>query len=213
MAAMGSPSDVAADFLDYLQQLEVLAIDPNLPDPQRKFVSTHALERYLDKPTLESLLGYCYESVAEWRTIKSGYLAVFALLITIRKGAYIKHFIRHNHLTDDRLPFLNASDLPRDCNYFFTQFEEAQWRFCALSLQEDRLVNKRFAPELIIPFTSCKLVKSGPDSNTYIVEVHPDYSFPTNDVRIASNHNNRCLPSDHDCTDPLHYFKTEHFHS
>ena len=183
-ATTAPPSDVAADCIEYLRQKEAWAFDPSSPDARRAFVPIHVLQRYLDKPRIERLLSYFHRSAADWRWIQSDYLAVFAVLITIDKGAYITHFTWHDHLADDRLPSISASDLPPDCRSFFPQFAAARWRFCAQTLRKGRLNEKRFPPETIIPITSYRPLKEGPDSSTYKVKIHPDYNQLADKVRM-----------------------------
>ncbi|KAF1953576.1 hypothetical protein CC80DRAFT_141675 [Byssothecium circinans] len=172
-------SDVA-DFQGHLRDAQILAVDllsPSKSGRTRPFVPRHALEQHLNEKTIKKLLNYYYRPIIEWESIRTSYLAIFAILIHINKGTYISHFTPHPHLADDRLPFRNYTDWPPDCIQFFLEFQQAQWRFCAAEFCKGRLNGTRFSDEVIIPITSVEVLKTGPYSCTYKIDIEPSYNL------------------------------------
>jgi hypothetical protein len=184
-------SDVA-DLRDFLRHAEILAIDPRSPTDlhkRRPFVPARALQHYLTEPAIKKLLSSCLLHTTYWRSIQQYYSKIFTILIIIGKGDRIDHFISYDNLDDDRLPFRSDSDWPPDCRDFFQEFSNAQWRFCAQPLRKDRLNNTRLYDETIIPITSIKELKRGPDSCIYKVDIYPGYNHLTERVRLLPSYN------------------------
>lgn len=102
---------------------------------------------------------------------------MFAILILLRRAIYILQFLESTEYSDARLPFQKAADLPEGNEQdFYKLFDKNQWPFCAQELGPNSLLDKRFDQKMIVPITSSKLLKDGPDGSTLKVEIHPDYN-------------------------------------
>jgi hypothetical protein len=174
------------DILRHIDNLQVLAFDAYSPLPGRAFVPKVSLREYLSHDKVKTLLKFCGLSVVDWHTIHTHYLTVFVILLGIGKGKYITHFRSHDALADDQLPFHTGSNWPSVCLKFYDKFDDAQWRFCAQELRADRLDDRMFLWKRIIPITSKTMLKDSADSETYRVEIHPDYA-----PKVGSS---SCLP-------------------
>ncbi|KAF1948009.1 kinase-like protein [Clathrospora elynae] len=169
------------DFFDQTKRWRRFAIDESSPKGLRPFIPIHELRNYLIEARLRKLLLYVHRSPNEWRGIRDSYLAVFAILLTIEKGAYISHFTRYDRLADSRLPLSNPDEWPEDCKSFFEAFDKAQREYCAKRLENGRLNDTSVPENTVMPFIKKEVLKKGPDSTVFRVEVHPDYNFLTRD--------------------------------
>ena len=111
--------------------------------------------------------------------IKMQYTKVFAILLFINRGSFIKYFVRHNSLSDEKLPFDARpenfpSDLENIDTHFFQDFYKHQWMFCAPTLSYERC--KDWQARTILPIVSKELLGAGGSSETYRIELHPSYN-------------------------------------
>lgn len=107
--------------------------------------------------------------------ILQSYSQVFAILLSINKGAYIFHFDKHDELTDRRLPFYNDKEFPRQ-EHFFTEFQHAQHKFCAPTLS--RLSHRQFSSNCILPFKrDGPPIARGSSGVIHKVQIYPEYDL------------------------------------
>ena len=111
--------------------------------------------------------------------IQTKYTKIFAILLYIGKGKFIKRFDQYNSLSDEKLPFDTCpEDFPSDVEdmdkSFFGSFYERQWMFCAPNLSYERF--KNFQPRMILPIVSREELGTGGSSTTYKIEVYPAYN-------------------------------------
>ncbi|KAI2476234.1 SPS1 Serine-threonine protein kinase [Pyrenophora tritici-repentis] len=180
MATRAAPNELR-DFLDQLKQWTLFAANQSLPAGGRAFISIHQLKRYLDKERLRKLLFYVQRTSHNQEVIQDKYIVVFAILLKIGKGAYISHFTSHDSLADDRLPFEHPNGWFGESTSFFEEFYKAQWPFCAKRLERGRFTDKCVPEEMVIPFKRMEVLKQGPNSTVFRVEVFPEYNYLTQD--------------------------------
>ena len=168
----------ADDIIRGIEALQTSAFDAFSPHNGRPFVPQKSLRNYLTVPRIKVLLrSYDLPSRAA-ENIRNYYLRVLAILLEIGKAKHVLHFLPHDGLADDFLPFdeLHKNKWPSNSRKFFDKFYDAQWKFCAQQLKTGRLDNKRIDPNRILPFTTKACLKSGPDSEVLKVDVHPEYN-------------------------------------
>ncbi|KAF2793632.1 kinase-like protein [Melanomma pulvis-pyrius CBS 109.77] len=163
----------ATDFREHVEHSLVTAGSPSAH--QGSFIPRQILRSYLTPDRLRKLLARPGDQDA----VQNGYLTVFSILFFIGKGVYITYFIPHERYADEHLPFERTDHWPPECQEFFQQFFEAQWKFCPQPLRKLRLNDSRFPQEAIVPIIKCELLKDGFYSNTYKVDIHPEYDLLT----------------------------------
>jgi hypothetical protein len=156
-------------------RLPVAQSDPISQDvfftPRRK------LAEEFSKEMIRKLLANHGVRDANCDTIHDEYLAVLCTLIRIRKTKYIIYFTCDPESADRYLPFLNHTGWSSECSSFFSDFERAQWEFCAQEFHVGRLNDMRMRPNKIIPIIARKQLKKGPDSLVERIELHSDYNY------------------------------------
>ncbi|KAH8707100.1 hypothetical protein GQ44DRAFT_691570 [Phaeosphaeriaceae sp. PMI808] len=165
--------------LRHIEDIKVKTYDGRL------FVPRRVLHNYLTPERIKKLLEITTSQSLKWEVVRTKYLAVFMILLTIDRGIYITHFIRHNHLADAFLPFQNEGNWPSDFRMFFEKFEQAQGEFCAQVLSSDTLDDKDLGEKIVVPIIACEVLKEG-DSKTSKVQIHPDYN------RMAPVYGSKC---------------------
>lgn len=144
----------------------------------RKFVPRSVLRVYFTERKIKDFLDLYHIERHKWEAISNDYLAVFTILLLIGKGNFILSFLPYNNLSDAHLPFYNCANWEPICHDLFEVFTKDQWAFCAQELRPDRLDDKWFHGDLIIPIITRSPLKSS-DSTTFKVEVHSDYNLLT----------------------------------
>ena len=88
----------------------------------------------------------------------SKYLRIFGILLCIGKGRFIRHFVRHESLSDENLPFEHPpANFPLSTDKdMLKAFQEHQWSFCALYLEVnfDRILTGQH----ILPIADCQRI-------------------------------------------------------
>lgn len=140
-------------------------------------------EYFSDHDRLEELLRCVLPSTGpvpvQRKPIKTQYTKVFAILLHINRGNFIKHFVIHNSLSDEKLPFdtrpenfpPNLEDIDTS---FFQDFYERQWMFCAPTLSYERF--KDWQARTILPIISKESLGTGGSSETYKIELQSTYN-------------------------------------
>jgi hypothetical protein len=118
--------------------------------------------------------------------VRTRYLRIFCILLSLKKGHLIINFIR-SELHDDRLPF-SLIDRPvdfstdRDDPYLWENFCNKQWLFCAA---EFKGYDIRLEKERILPIVEKVEVAVGENTTFYKVIIHEAYNL----LRQTANYN------------------------
>ena len=183
-------------FHRWLEENAVNGISSNATDSSRQFITSQSLKTYLEGPRelqriLDQLFSEDDETPVEPDAVLNGYTRVFAILIDIGKGRFIEEFVKHDSLSDQKLPFEVAPPrFPRDADdsEFFTKFHEHQWKFCPYIFVRNKIdaeLNKRY----ILPIVSMERIAEGGSSTVYKITLHPEYDTlvpDTEQVKIDS---------------------------
>jgi serine/threonine protein kinase len=165
------------DVLELINSLRQTVAKPESALQDVFFTPRCILAKEFNREMIRKLLGNYGVRDANCDTIHDEYLAVLCTLIRIRKTKYIVYFIRDPESADRYLPFLNHTGWSSECSSFFSDFERAQWEFCAQEFHVGRLDDMRLRPNKIIPITARKQLKKGPDSKVEQIEIHSDYNY------------------------------------
>ena len=101
----------------------------------------------------------------------------FAILLLIGKGHFIQHFVQHDSLWDNTLPFdTRPSKFPTasDDPDFFARFAECQWQFFPYTFWLDA-IDVELYPKRILPIKNKKLFEKGGFADIYEVQLHQHY--------------------------------------
>jgi hypothetical protein len=176
-------------FHRWLKENAVNGTSNTATDSPRQFITFQSLKTYLEGPRelqriLDQLFSDDDEPPVEPDTVLNGYTRVFAILIDIGKGHFIEEFVKHDSLSDQKLPFEVAPpQFPHDANNseFFTKFHEHQWKFCPYIFVRNKInaeLNKRY----ILPIVSKEWIAEGGSSTVYKIELHPEYDTLVTDA-------------------------------
>lgn len=126
---------------------------------------------------LHCIFGSDRRSPIEPKDINGGYERIFAILLLIGRGPYIEQFIQSG-VGDLRLPF---DALPNDLPVlagdpdFFSAFFRCQWQFCA-HVFEQSYNRSKLRNEAVLPVTSMRGIRSGPNVDVMMIVIHPAYN-------------------------------------
>src|ERR1700712_4773799 len=115
----------------FLKFLDECAVDGTRGSDTAKFIPLIPLKEYLQKhidDLLEPIIPPHESPTQHAHNILESYFQVFAILLSINKGAYVFHFDKYDELTDRRLPFHNNKEFPLQED-FFHEFQQAQNKF------------------------------------------------------------------------------------
>lgn len=110
-------------------------------------------------------------------TIRNKYPKVFLILLLTGNGRFISHFVRHDSLCDQYLPFrTRPHEFPHTSNIdFFTSFCRQQWEFCAQIFHYG--TDQRFdEKDLILPIISIEKLEGGGSATVHKIGLHPAYN-------------------------------------
>jgi hypothetical protein len=115
-----------------------------------------------------------------WNDILPDNIAVFCTLLKISKGQWIKHFRRHDSLSDARLPFDPRShppNWPEDTGDpdFLRKFCKEQWKYCVPVFRQP-FMDKHFPKQTILPIVYKKSLSSGGSATLWRIRLHPAYN-------------------------------------
>lgn len=152
---------------------------PNLDTAS--FIPQIKLEAYLDTYLyLENLLSAVLDSsdrpAVAAGYVREHYLRSFATLLCIGEGRLIYHFQQYRSLRDDKMPFYTKpEDFPHtDDPAVFQNYQDAQWQFCAISLQYD--MKDRLRDRDTLPITSKEKVGEGGSAVVHRIVVEESYN-------------------------------------
>jgi hypothetical protein len=174
-------SDVQQFFLWYRDNSEP-GICGYTREPNCTFVPLPKLqELFLDHERttrlLQCIFGLDRRSPVDAMNLTGRFERIFAILLLIGRGPYIEHFIQRG-IDDLRLPFdALPNDIPvpaRDPD-FFPAFYRCQWQFCA-HVFEQSYNRSKLRNETVLPITSIRDIRSGPNVDVVSIVIHPAYN-------------------------------------
>lgn len=99
---------------------------------------------------------------AEDTVVQTQYLKTLCILLSIGAARYIRHFVEHNGLSDERLPQTskphNFPISPARPN-LWEEFYRKQWVFCAAEIQFK--INEHLEPDRILPIIKREVLGEG----------------------------------------------------
>lgn len=144
------------------------------------FKRPHQLDKLLDK-----VLDPSVRPAVDANYVRGNYLRSFAILLCIGKGHLIHHFQQHQSLQDDKLPYGTRPDeFPFTTPDEFQEFKNAQWQFCAPTL--NYTMNSCFKEEDILPIISKDKIGEGGSAIIYKIVVDENYNSLLPQVRSIS---------------------------
>jgi len=150
-------------------------------DIELQFVPVSVLKAELTKPgkvesILEALFVGPQYSIPDAEYIRAHYLRPFVILICIGSGRMIHHFVQHESLRDDHLPFKSEpKEFPKSSTTnIWASFHKKQWVFCPMRFENN--MNSVIDQDEILPITIEKDLGGGGSSTTQKISVHEDYN-------------------------------------
>jgi hypothetical protein len=165
-------------------------------------------EYFADKHTLQAILKAILPHEKDLHNVRQQirrhYTKCFAILLYIGHPRLIVPFVEAPYLADSRLPFdACPPTFPFHANrdQLFQRFYEYQWAFCAPILHYRTFTLRS---ELILPFTILGRIEGGEGgtSETFKIEVHPEYDKLSSSDRVRAPILRRSSYGFKDITDP-----------
>lgn len=126
---------------------------------------------------LEALL-QAESHTVEASVVSEKYAKIFAILLSIGKWKFIDHFVQHDGLCDEKLPFGKSppSAFPVDTSdkRFFEHFREMQWRFCVPTLAGK--MNSTFESQRVLPIIHKEILRESTSAVLYKITLHEAYN-------------------------------------
>jgi len=164
------------DFLERVNECTSVAIAEPMPLLTRPIVSIDRLRSYLTTERLRKLLLYVDSSTGFEDAVRTRYLAVFAVLLSINQGIYLPTFVHHDHMADAGLPFLTCDAWPEVSKTIFDEFYQAQWKFCPKRLVFGQLHDTWLHRNVVVPMKQKTLLREGVDAVIFKVELFEEYN-------------------------------------
>lgn len=160
----------------FLKFLEASAVEGTRGSETAMFIPFDKLKEYLQDhihELLETSSSRYEPTTHHAANILASYSRVFAILLSINKGAYIYHFDQYDELTDRRLPFHNNTAFPLQDD-FFTEFQHAQPKFCTRALTR---FYRQYNADCILPFSFVGESIRGNSGIIRRIEIHSGYDL------------------------------------
>ncbi|KAL8893306.1 MAG: hypothetical protein Q9192_005396, partial [Flavoplaca navasiana] len=144
------------------------------------YISRAVLQEYMTTERIKLLLQDLFENANQSpphaERVRSNYLRPFAILLAIGYGSMIRHFIEHQELKDQSLPFTTEpEDFPKTSTQnLFEAFRKEQWQFCAVPLEYD--MREHLADDYILPITAKEEISGGGSAILYKITVDEAYN-------------------------------------
>ena len=145
------------------------------------FLPENQLKEYFDRHLEEILYAVSEDSglrLVEPRLVRDGYLKIFAILLRIKREAWINYFLDFPSLNDSKLPFEDKPyDFPavtEDDRFFWTSFNKWQWIFCPPEIRYKP--SCKWNSQIVLPIIFKQRIGSGSSVDTYKIRIHPDYN-------------------------------------
>ncbi|KAF2852755.1 hypothetical protein T440DRAFT_17282 [Plenodomus tracheiphilus IPT5] len=177
MARSTQSANLVSDILRGLEGLQVKAFDLAIRSESQFFIPRPVLRDYLTLTRIRLLLKFrgVVEDIAQ--VVRDQYIAVFGILLRMGKWEHIIYFLRSDRFADNRLPFYECESWRPSCRNYYQDFIKAQWEFCAQGLKDGGLYDNELLDDQVMPITSMRSLKAGPDTLVDIVRVHRDYNY------------------------------------
>lgn len=107
--------------------------------------------------------------------VREHYLRTFATLLCIHKGHWIYHFQQFRSLRDEKLPYHTQPDDFPDDDHMFKNFKNAQWQFCAMTLQYD--MKDRFREQEVLPIIHKGQIGEGGSATVHKIVVDDSHNL------------------------------------
>lgn len=150
-------------------------------DIELKFVPVSVLEAEFTKPgkvesILETLFVGSQYSIPDAEYIRAHYLRPFVISILVGSGRMIHHFVQHESLRDDHLPFKSEpKEFPKSSTTnIWASFNKKQWVFCPIKFKNN--MNSVIDRDEILPIIIEKDLGGGGSSTTQMISVHEGYN-------------------------------------
>ncbi|KAI4948051.1 hypothetical protein J4E91_006044 [Alternaria rosae] len=173
---MGPDRRELLDFLEHVDNCTTAAIIEPLPLATRPIVSIDGLRPYLTTERLRSLLLYVGSPDGYEDIVRTRYLAVFSILLSINQGIYLPTFVQYDHMADEGLPFLTCDAWPEVSKTIFNEFYEAQWRFCPKRFMFGQLHDTWLHKDIVVPLKEKEILDDGVDSIIFKIELFEEYN-------------------------------------
>lgn len=145
------------------------------------FMPDNQLKEYFERHLEEILYALSEETglkSVEPRFIRDGYLKIFAILLRIKREAWITYFLNFPSLNDNKLPFESKPDdfpaATEDDRFFWTSFNRCQWIFCAPEIRYKPRC--KWNTQIVLPIIFKERIGSGSSAETYKIRIHPEYN-------------------------------------
>ena len=172
-----------ARFREWVEANTVEGIRANAWDKKVPFVPESALQEYFEGADV--VRRYIYQVYVdapdipvEPGDILGGYTRIFAILLITGRGKFIEEFIRHDSLSDQKLPFaVRPANFPvaDDGADWFESFKDSQWQFCPHVFVDGKFDSKLEKHE-ILPIVDFQWHAKGGSARVAKVRFHEDYN-------------------------------------
>ncbi|KAG8532869.1 uncharacterized protein KY384_002747 [Bacidia gigantensis] len=173
------------DFLDWVQDPENRYSGHRdiLDDVNCSYISFKRLKEYLSQRhrTRDLLRGVYYDrdegDLPRVDASTCKHLRIFSILLCTRGARHIDHFLRHEGLCDQNLPFLIKPPYwPKSTDdTLFKAFQEQQWLFCPQYL-EQLGDGREFNDKRVLPFKKHGKMWEGGSAIVQKIEVEDEYN-------------------------------------
>ena len=167
------------DFVAWVDENSVLGARGAAAEINYAFLPVTRLQSYFDRRQLSKLLEVLFKDDVppDHRILREKYSKVFCILLYIGKREYIEHFMQHESLNDQRLPFdpQRPTHFPRDPNdqEFFSNFYKTQCMLCVPKFHYN--IAEKFEKDRILPITEkCRIDARG-SAKIYRIKIHEAY--------------------------------------
>lgn len=172
---------------DALSQLKTMTIEPRCTGASGQetypcFIPMSDLQTEFTKPEkieelLKALIKNTFQHTQYAHKIRHLYLRPFMILICAGHGNMILHFMKHQSLQDDRLPFRGGPPdgfpISSGSDLIWQKFNEHQWKFCAMDMRYN--MDLELSKDDLLPIVSKEILAGGASATTSKVQIHPDY--------------------------------------
>jgi hypothetical protein len=187
MAELRSGSLSAVDdFFQWESESLVEVVADMTTEETTHFLPSELLEAYFtnnDCQHLHDILTSVFEPddpPVDPELILRDHAAVFCILLSIGRGAYIEHFAAFEELSDSRLPF-DEEHPPRhfpeaeDDPIFLERFCERQWMYC-VPVFDGHMLHRHFGAQRILPITGKEPLGIEGMAGRYLITVHESHN-------------------------------------
>lgn len=157
----------------FLEDLNHCTIDGTRGSASAQFVTHTRLRACLALHISDLLQDVAPDQLHRENDILNQHARVFTILIIIREGGFISHFLSRELLSDRRLPFIDKDAFPH-AKDFFDKFWQRQYMFCTPVFT--RHLEWNFDQYRILPFDrERESIASGNSGDIYKIRFPQEY--------------------------------------